>query len=172
MRRFGNVSAETEQATQREWSRIMGAVERFLRLGHSRSFELPKHNDIWHRDATQEVLNRCGLQFCATVFLCQTGSVGRTGLPINKQLKFVSNKREFLQVLEQAFGRCTCAAHEPMLGVNWAETAFYNTKLARVMLNGVKTAATEQRRIVKHQRDIQRGMSSLCASVEEWDHFS
>ena len=39
LRRFGNASAETEQATQREWSCIMGAVERFLRLGHSRSFD-------------------------------------------------------------------------------------------------------------------------------------
>ena len=84
--------------------------------------------------------------------------MGRAGLPINKQLKFVSNNREFLQVLEQAFGRCTCAAHEPMLGVNWAAAAFYNTKLARVILNGVKTAATERRRIVKHQQNVQRGM--------------
>ena len=57
----------------RDWHSIIGSAEAYLTLGDSRSFELPKHNQIWQRPETQRILERCGLNYDAEVALCQTG---------------------------------------------------------------------------------------------------
>ena len=72
----------------RDWHSIIGSAEAYLTLGDSRSFELPKHNQIWQRPETQRILERCGLNYDAEVALCQTGLVNDEGTPIGKRLKF------------------------------------------------------------------------------------
>ena len=64
----------------------IGSAEAYLNLGDSRSFELPKHNQIWQRSETQRILERCGLNYDAEVALCQTGLVNDDGTPIGKRL--------------------------------------------------------------------------------------
>ena len=75
----------------RDWHSIIGSAEAYLTLGDSRSFELPKHNQIWQRPETQRILERCGLNYDAEVALCQTGLVNDEGTPIGKRLKFFCN---------------------------------------------------------------------------------
>ena len=51
-----------ETEADREWLGIMTSVEPYLNFGDSRSFELPKRNQIWNRPQTKGVLERCGLR--------------------------------------------------------------------------------------------------------------
>ena len=73
------------------WEGIMKAVPKYLTLGNSRSFELPRNNSIWKRDETKHVLKHGGLEFEAEVFLCQTGCKDDNGLPVGKCLMFRSS---------------------------------------------------------------------------------
>ena len=73
------------------WEGIRKAVPKYLTLGNSRSFELPRNNNIWKRDETKHVLKHCGLEFESEVFLCQTGCKADNGLPVGKCLIFRSS---------------------------------------------------------------------------------
>ena len=81
----------------------MKAVPKYLTLGNSRSFELPRNNNIWKRDETKHVLKHCGLEFESEVFLCQTGCKADNGLPVGKCLIFRSSFSGFCNVLTKAF---------------------------------------------------------------------
>ena len=63
-----NFSATIESEADRSWKGIMENVSKYLLLGNSRSFELPRNNNIWKREETKRVLKQCGLQFDAEVF--------------------------------------------------------------------------------------------------------
>ena len=92
-----NFSASTtESEADRSWKGIMDNVSKYLMLWNSRSFELPRNNNIWKRDETKQVLHKCGLQFDAEVFLCQTGLMSDSGLPIGKVLIFCSASAGFV----------------------------------------------------------------------------
>ena len=56
-----NFSAEVESEADRSWKGIMENVSKYLLLGNSRSFELPRNNNIWKREETKRVLKQC---FC------------------------------------------------------------------------------------------------------------
>ena len=77
----------------------MDQLRHTLILGDSRSFELPKHNQIWQRPETQRILERCGLNYDAEVALCQTGLVNDEGTPIGKRLKFFATSPCFANLL-------------------------------------------------------------------------
>ena len=93
LRHFGGPKADQE--LHDEWRQIMTHAAGYLRKGETRSFELPAHNSIWKYRETQKVLFDCGLRFAADVFLCQTGIVGKNGLPIGKTLRFCSSAAPF-----------------------------------------------------------------------------
>ena len=94
-----NFSAQVESEADRSWKGIMDNVSKYLLLGNSRSFELPRNNNIWKRDETKRVLKQCGLQFDAEVFLCQTGMQASNGLPVGKVLIFCSASAGFCNLL-------------------------------------------------------------------------
>ena len=97
-----NFSSATECEADRSWKGIMDNVSKYLMLGNSRSFELPRNNNIWKRDETKRVLNQCGLEFGAEVFLCQTGLVSDSGLPIGKVLIFGVLRLVFATFLQRS----------------------------------------------------------------------
>ena len=102
------------------------------------SFELPKYNQIWDRDLTHQTLERHGLIYSGTVLFCKTGVVGNKGLPVSKQLRFVSNSGAFVLNLERKFGTCQCEEHSPMSEVTYSNTALYTPKLARGILHATR----------------------------------
>ena len=116
----------------------MDNVSKYLMLGNSRSFELPRNNNIWKRDETKQVLHKCVLQFDADVFLCQTGLMSDFGLPIGKVLIFCSASAGFCNLLTKKFGWCECAKHARMNEVNWTKTGAYNKELAKAILAAVR----------------------------------
>ena len=107
-------------------------------LGNSRSFELPRNNNIWKREETKRVLKQCGLQFDAEVFLCQTGMQAPNGLPIGKVPIFCSASAGFCNLLTRRFGWCECEKHAGMYDVNWTATGVYNKELAKAILAAVR----------------------------------
>ena len=92
-----NFSMNVESEADRSWKGIMDNVSKYLMLGNSRSFELPRNNNIWKRDETKRVLHETGMKFDAEVFLCQTGMVSPSGMPVGKVLIFCSAFGWFLQ---------------------------------------------------------------------------
>ena len=128
----------TESEADRSWKGIMDNVSKYLMLGNSRSFELPRNNNIWKRDETKQVLHKCGLQFDAEVFLCQTGLMSDSGLPIGKVLIFCSASAGFCNLLTKRFGWCECTQHAGMNEVNWTKTGAYNKELAKAILAAVR----------------------------------
>ena len=133
-----NFSLATESDADRSWKGIMGNVSKYLMLGNSRSFELPRNNNIWKREETKHVLKDCGLEFDAEVFLCQTGMVSDSGLPIGKVLIFCSASAGFCNLLTKKFGWCECQQHAGMNEVNWTKTGAYNKELAKAILAAVR----------------------------------
>ena len=113
-----NFSATIESEADRSWKGIMENVSKYLLLGNSRSFELPRNNNIWKREETKRVLKQCGLQFDAEVYLCQTGMQAPNGLPIGKVLIFCSASAGFCNLLTKRFGWCECEKHAGMYDVN------------------------------------------------------
>ena len=103
----------------------MENVSKYLLLGNSRSFELPRNNNISKREETKRVLKQCGLQFDAEVFLCQTGMQAPNGLPIGKVLIFCSASAGFCNLLTK-------------YDVNWTATGVYNKELAKAILAAVR----------------------------------
>ena len=122
------------------WEGIMKAVPKYLTLGNSRSFELPRNNNIWKRDETKHVLKHCGLEFESEVFLCQTGCKADNGLPVGKCLIFRSSFSGFCNVLTKRFGSCTCEKHAGVMDVNWVRTGSYTKELAKGILAAVRAA--------------------------------
>ena len=90
-----NFSANIESEADRSWKGIMDGISRYLMLGNSRSFELPRNNNIWKRTETKQVLQQTGMKFDAEVSLCQTGMQADSGLPIGKGLIFCSASAGF-----------------------------------------------------------------------------
>ena len=133
-----NFSAQVESEADRSWKGIMDNVSKYLLLGNSRSFELPRNNNIWKRDETKRVLKQCGLQFDAEVFLCQTGMQASNGLPVGKVLIFCSASAGFCNLLTKKFGWCECDKHAGMYDVNWNQTGVYNRELAKAILAAVR----------------------------------
>ena len=133
-----NFSATIESEADRSWKGIMENVSKYLLLGNSRSFELPRNNNIWKREETKRVLKQCGLQFDAEVFLCQTGMQAPNGLPIGKVLIFCSASAGFCNLLTKRFGWCECEKHAGMYDVNWTATGVYNRELAKAILAAVR----------------------------------
>ena len=133
-----NFSGQVESEADRSWKGIMDNVSKYLLLGNSRSFELPRNNNIWKREETKRVLKQCGLQFDAEVFLCQTGMQAPNGLPVGKVLIFCSAAAGFCNLLTKRFGWCECDKHAGMYDVNWAQTGNYNRELAKAILAAVR----------------------------------
>ena len=123
-----------------EWESIMKSVGGFLRLGDSRSFELPFFNGIWQRPLTQDVLNKAGITHMSQVFLCQCGVVSKAGTSVGKSLGFASSHFTFNKVLHSKFGFCSCKEHASLSEVDYASTACYPEKLARGILTAVRAA--------------------------------
>ena len=63
------------------------------------SFELPKSNSIWNRDATKRLIEFAGLKHSQEVFLCQALYRGKDGKPINKVLRFQTTHLAFAHSL-------------------------------------------------------------------------
>ena len=122
------------------WEGIMKAVPKYLTLGNSRSFDLPRNNNIWKRDETKHVLKHCGLGFESEMFLCQTGCKADNGLPVGKCLIFRSSFSGFCNVLTKRFGSCTCEKHAGVMDVNWVRTGSYTKELAKGILAAVRAA--------------------------------
>ena len=126
----------------RDWHSIIGSAEAYLTLGDSRSFELPKHNQIWQRPETQRILERCGLNYDAEVALCQTGLVNDEGTPIGKRLKFFATSPCFAN-LTKKFGTCACRFHAEFNTVNWHRTGYYSKTLAKAILAAARSSRRE-----------------------------
>ena len=88
---------------------------------------LPERNSIWSRPETIGLLEVM-IHF-AVVKLCRTGCQTRESLPIGKTLKF-ANSVQFTSNLHSKLSTCECEGYADMNQVNYAETAFYNRKLA------------------------------------------
>ena len=127
----------------RDWHSIIGSAEAYLTLGDSRSFELPKHNQIWQRPETQRILERCGLNYDAEVALCQTGLVNDEGTPIGKRLKFFATSPCFANLLTRKFGTCACRYHAEFNTVNWHRTGYYSKTLAKAILAAARSSRRE-----------------------------
>ena len=126
-----------------EWASIMGAIEGYLILGDSKSFELPKVNQIWQRAETKKVLKNCGLTYESEVALCQTGVTNASGVPVGKRLKFFSTSPCFAHLLAKKFGECNCASHAEFGTVNWHKTGYYNKTLAKAILAAARSSRKE-----------------------------
>ena len=135
-----NFSTGNSSAADLAWEGIMKAVPRYLTLGNSRSFELPRNNNIWKREETKHVLKHCGLEFESEVFLCQTNCKADNGLPIGKCLMFRSSFSGFCNVLTKRFGSCNCVKHASVMDVNWVKTGSYTKELAKAILAAVRAA--------------------------------
>ena len=124
----------------REWLGIMKAVGKFLGLGESKSFELPKNNGIWKREETKRVLRDYGLVNGADVFLCQTGLCNKDLKPIGKCLRFMATSPSFVNVLTRRFGVCDCESHAGFFEVNWSKTGYYNLALAKALVHAARAS--------------------------------
>ena len=123
-----------------EWESVMQAVSGYLKLGNSRSFELPFYNQIWSRDLTKDVLEKGFLSHGCQVFLCQTGMKNKDDMPIGKSLGFATSHFPFAKLLHGRFGFCRCKEHASISEVDFASTARYNECLAKAILQGAKVA--------------------------------
>ena len=65
--------------------------------------------------------------------------IGKTGLPVGKQLKFMSTESIFAKKLHSLFGTCTCVKHSPLGDTDWHETGNTN-RLARGIIQAMKSA--------------------------------
>ena len=129
------------------WKVVMSSASFYLSLGDQASFELPKNNQIWDRELTHKTLERSGLIFSGTVRLCKTGLIGKSCLPIGKQLRFVSTSGAFVTSLERRFGQCDCPEHAALNEVHFGKTALYSPVLARGILNAMKEGFKESGKI-------------------------
>ena len=153
--KFGRAASSSVDVQQEEWLSIIQSVGGYLQLGKSKSFELPKSNTIWNKPECRQVLQDNNMNLSSTVHLCQAGFCSPTGLPIGKKLRFETNSMSFARVMSDNLGICTCETHEPFNSVRWRDTAFYNAKLARMILSSIKETAKHGLRTREHMRSIQ-----------------
>ena len=142
LKRFSESGHETESDVS--WRPIILASERYLNLGDSRSFELPKRNDIWARKETIDVLHNTGLSNIADIYLCQTGLVNQQQIPIGKCLRFCSTSPKFCSTLARKFGSCQCKEHAGLFEVTWKDTGFYNENLAKGILSAIRASQRDK----------------------------
>ena len=135
---FQDFDGETE--SDKQWLPIMSSVGKFLELGDSRSFELPRNNSIWKRQETKDVLHNAGLSFSADVHLCQTGMKTEAQVPI----RFWSTSAKFASVLTRRFGSCDCPRHAGLFEVKWSETGYYNEALSKALLYAARASRKDQ----------------------------
>ena len=95
-------------------------------------------------DLRVNLLESFDMRHQALVRLCKTGCQNKDGIPIGKTLKFVSNSAWFALNLHSKLSTCTCQTHAELYQINYAETAFYNRKLARYILVAVKHASKKK----------------------------
>ena len=124
-----------------QWCNIIQCVSSYMRLGNSSSFELPRSNSIWDRWYVQKLLQKHEHHFDCFVNLCKTELLGRSGLPIAKQLKFTSSSWIFTEHLNRRFGLCDCSQHSCMNDIHWAKTATYTWKLGKEIVRAAQRAA-------------------------------
>ena len=122
-----------------EWDSVMKSAGRYLQLGDACSFELPRYNNVWSRFGTQQTLCRARLMHECHVHLCQTGVRSRSGLPVGKQLRFMSSEPMFARRLHMMFGTCGCVKHAPFGDTDWPSTWYYNQKLARGIIKAASS---------------------------------
>ena len=121
-----------------EWEALMRSAERYLRLGDGRTFELPKQNMIWKRWGTQNVLRASGLVYPVDVWLCATGVLSRSGLPVSKRLRFMCSHLECAQKLFDMFGSCSCQTHASFHDIDYTATGRYSKVLAEGLVKALK----------------------------------
>ena len=81
----------------------------------------------------------------AGVHLCATGAVTSKNQPIGKVLGFTGTSRLSMMNLRKEFGQCNCTMpHGSFSDVDWTETAYYNPKLAKVIVKGAILALTRE----------------------------
>ena len=136
-----NFNPDSVTEKDQEWDEIINAIGGYFKHADSCSFELPERNTIWSRPETVNLLESFDMRHEALVRLCKTGCQNKDGIPIGKTLKFVSNSAWFALNLHSKLSTCTCQTHAELYQINYAETAFYNRKLARYMLIAVKHAS-------------------------------
>ena len=135
---FSNSTTETDW----QWFEMFPCVLKYLRLGNESSFELPWNNKIWGFDLCQQTLKKAGHGHYTGVKLCQTGAKSAAGNPIGKTLCFSSTSVKFVERLNRLFSKCHCSVHATFLETDWAQTAFYNRKLAKAIVLGAQEALT------------------------------
>ena len=138
LRNFSNSTTETDW----QWFEMFPCVLKYLRLGNESSFELPWNNKIWGFDLCQQTLKKAGHGHYTGVKLCQTGAKSAAGNPIGKTLCFSSTSVKFVERLNRLFSKCNCSVHATFLETDWAQTAFYNRKLAKAIVLGAQEALT------------------------------
>lgn len=137
LQRLKGLELTQEEIT--EWISIVAAVTVIYKVADSRSFELPTFNSNWKKEPVQTALIRYNMTFEARVFLCMTGVTSK-GLPIKKQLSFMSGDPNFAASLDRRFGTCNHEEHAHFSEVSFSITAFYTRQLARGILNAVLSA--------------------------------
>ncbi len=132
-------SQELSQEEIHEWLSIIAAAMVLMKDAHSRSFELPTFNSNWKKEPVQTLLLRYSMTFESRVFLRMTGVTSK-GLPIKKQLSFMSDNPNFSASLDRRFGVCDHTEHAHFSEVSYSVMAFYSRQLARGVLNAVLSA--------------------------------
>ena len=138
-----NFNPDSITEKDQEWDEIINAIGGYFKHADSCSFELPEWNSIWSRPETIGLFEKHNMIHYALVKLCRTGCQTKENIPIGKTLKFVSNSLQFTSNLHSKLSACECERHADMNQVNYAETAFYNRKLARYILVAIKHAAKQ-----------------------------
>ena len=138
---FQDSDAETE--SDKQWLFIMTSVNRYLDLGDSKSFELPRNNSIWKRQENKDVLYKAGLNFSADAHLCQTGMRTDHEVPVGKCLRFWSTSPKFASVLTRRFGSRDCPRHAGLFEVNWSKTGYCNEVLSKALLFAARASRKE-----------------------------
>ena len=123
-----------------QWFEMFPKVLKYLKLGDESSFELPWYNRIWTYDLCKRTLKEAKHAFDTPVRLCKTGLASSNGKPVGKTLCFTSTSKKFTEKLYRSFGICKCHVHAAFQETDWTQTAFYNKKLAKAIVQGAQEA--------------------------------
>ena len=127
------------------WFDVFPKVAGYLKLGDHSSFELPWRNAIWNHVMTKRTLTDAKHVHEAGVHLCATGAVTSKNQLIGKVLGFTGTSKLSMMNLRKEFGQCNCTMpHGSFSDVDWTETAYYNPKLAKVIVKGAILALTRE----------------------------
>ena len=64
------------------------------------------------------------------VWLCTTGMVSRSGLPVSKRLRFMCSHSECARKLFSMFGVCSCQTHASFHDIDYTAAGKHNKVLA------------------------------------------